>query len=107
MFCIRMKRKNCVIASKHDVSESSTPAHDVLACDLSRSMQKDPTDYDAFSGALAESTFYKEELSRRGLTPEAYRTSIEQAVKKTSGVGLPKEQAQYEAAMRFAKEVAV
>ena len=85
--------------------ESSTPAHDVLACDLSRSMQKDPTDYDAFSGALAESPFYKEELSRRGLTPEAYRTSIEQAVKKTSGVGLPKEQAQYEAAMRFAKEV--
>lgn len=85
--------------------ESSTPAHDVLACDLSRSMQKDPTDYDAFSGALSESPFYKEELSRRGLTPEAYRTSIEQAVKKTSGVGLPKEQAQYEAAMRFAKEV--
>ena len=94
-----------MIASKHDVSESSTPAHDVLACDLSRSMQKDPTDYDAFSSALAESPFYKEELSRRGLTPEAYRTSIEQAVKKTSGIGLPKEQAQYEAAMRFAKEV--
>ena len=85
--------------------ESSTPAHDVLACDLSRSMQKDPTAYDAFSGALSESPFYKEELSRRGLTPEAYRTSIEQAVKKTGGVGLPKEQAQYEAAMRFAKEV--
>ena len=80
-------------------------AHDVLAGDLSRSMQKDPTDYDAFSSALAESPFYKDELARRGLTPEAYRTSIEQAVKKTSGVGLPKEQAQYEAAMRFAKEV--
>ena len=85
--------------------ESNTPAHDVLAGDLSRSMQKDPTDYDAFSSALAESPFYKDELARRGLTPEAYRTSIEQAVKKTSGVGLPKEQAQYEAAMRFAKEV--
>ena len=77
----------------------------MLAGDLSRSMQKDPTDYDAFSSALAESPFYKDELARRGLTPEAYRTSIEQAVKKTSGVGLPKEQAQYEAAMRFAKEV--
>ena len=61
--------------------------------------------YLLFLAALTQSPFYKEELSRRGLTPEAYRTSIGQAVKKTSGVSLPKEQAQYEAAMRFAKEV--
>ena len=83
---------------------TATPVADVLANDLSRSQQANPTDYNAFADMLLGSDFYMQELASRGFTPETFTQSVLDAFRQKDGLGIPREQGEYEAANLFAKE---